>query len=286
MAPALSLADEPYSLAPFKDELFSYRNVLETNHGGDFLVVEYNQKRDLDERDVKRRYKVDPKYVSLETKDVEEDLTLRNGWRRVRYIAVGNTGPGAKAIVIFLHGRGADRKAGANDWIHGGNFNRLKNLMMRNGGLYLSPDFADFGRRGADDIETLLLHYANKSPDAPVFLGCASWGGKICWRLMNDPKVAPRISGLVFLDSAVDNDFLRKFAALPPGDRPAIHISNTRADRLMSYRPPLDFYRRLKASVPDYPIRVVNFSSGTHGISLRMTDWRQVLNWMLAADSG
>ncbi|MCP4382867.1 MAG: alpha/beta hydrolase, partial [Hyphomicrobiales bacterium] len=35
-----------------------------------------------------------------------------------------------------------------------------------------------------------------------------------------------------------------------------------------------------------YPIRVVNFSSGSHGISLRMTDWRQVLNWMLAADGG
>ncbi|WP_421726679.1 alpha/beta fold hydrolase [Bauldia sp.] len=277
---------EPLTLAPFKDELFAYPKILDQSDGGDVLLVEYDQKRDLDQRDITRRLKVDPKYVSLETQAVEQDLVIRNGRRRVRHVAVGNTGPGASAIVIFLHGRGADRKAGANDWIHGGNFNRLKNLMMRSGGLYLSPDFADFGRRGASDIKTLLLHYANQSPGAPVVLGCASWGGRVCWRLMNDPEVTSRITGLVFLDSATDRDFLSKLAALPHDSRPAIHISNTRADRLMGYKSQLDFYRRLKAAASDYPIRVVNFSSGTHGISLRMTDWRQVLNWMFASKTG
>ena len=29
----------------------------------------------------------------------------------------------------------------------GGNFNRIKNLMMRNGGVYLSPGFPDLGTR-------------------------------------------------------------------------------------------------------------------------------------------
>ena len=37
----------------------------------------------------------------------------------------------------------------------------------------------------------------------------------------------------------------------------------------------------MKAAVPDYPIRYVLFSAGTHGLSLRMTDWRATLNWML-----
>ena len=48
----------------------------------------------------------------------------------------------AKAVVIYLHGRNGSRFQGTNDWMFGGNFNRIKNLMMRNGGVYLSPDFS------------------------------------------------------------------------------------------------------------------------------------------------
>src|SRR5690606_3233346 len=98
---------------------------------------------------------------------------------------------------VFLHGRGTDRLAGADDWIHGGNFNRIKNLMVRNGGLYISADFADFGRRGTADVKALLRHYAGRSPGSPVFLSCASWGGRICWRLLDDPDVAPTITGMI-----------------------------------------------------------------------------------------
>ncbi len=36
--------------------------------------------------------------------------------------------------MIFIHGRGGDRKLGANDKRFGGNFNRLKNLAVDNGG--------------------------------------------------------------------------------------------------------------------------------------------------------
>ncbi|MCP4307476.1 MAG: alpha/beta hydrolase, partial [bacterium] len=82
LAVALPATADSYSLEPFKDELFAYRNILESSNGGDVLLVEYNQKRDLDERDITRRLKVDPKYVSLETKAVEEDLVMRNGLRR------------------------------------------------------------------------------------------------------------------------------------------------------------------------------------------------------------
>jgi hypothetical protein len=42
----------------------------------------------------------------------------------------------------------------------------------------------------------------------------------------------------------------------------------------------------MKRDVPDYPIRFVLFDSGTHGISLRMTDWRAALNWMLEVQGG
>jgi hypothetical protein len=43
------------------------------------------------------------------------------------------------------------------------------------------------------------------------------------------------------------------------------------------------FFRSILAAVPDYPARFVAFESGTHGTPIRMTDWRDTLNWMLAS---
>ncbi|HET7717384.1 MAG TPA: alpha/beta fold hydrolase [Bauldia sp.] len=276
----------PYRLEPFKDELFQYQTILQTEYGGDFLLVDYDRNRDLKQRDVIERQKVKPEYVSLETEAAQTDVVLRSGNARIRYTAVGASDGGARAIVIFLHGRGTDRSAGASDWIHGGNFNRIKNLMMRNGGVYISADFSDFGRRGTTEMKALVIDQANRSPGAPIFLACGSWGGKICWRLIADSDTAPLIKGVLFLDSEMDTDFIARAAKLPPGQRPAIHISNTMEDWIVGYKSQLGFFRRMKKEVPDYPIRFVLFDSGTHGISLRMTDWRQVLNWMLEMQEG
>ena len=76
---------------------------------------------------------------------------------------------GAKAIVIYVHGRKGNRFQGANDAMFGGNFNRIKNLMVRNGGLYLSPGFPNLRKRGANEAKALMKEYAAKSPGAPSF---------------------------------------------------------------------------------------------------------------------
>ncbi len=54
--------------------------------------------------------------------------------------------------------------------------------MADNGGLYLSPDFSDFGDQGAAEIAALIEHYASASPDAKVFVACGSMGGYLCWK--------------------------------------------------------------------------------------------------------
>jgi len=273
---------QPFHLAPYKDELFAYQKILQSGYEGAYLRVEYDRPRDLYARDVEPGDRVDPKYISLDTQAVETDLVLEIGTRTIRYVGVGATEGNAKAIVLFIHGRGTDRFSGVNDWIHGGNFNRIKNLMMLNGGLYLSPSFPDFGRKGADTVAALLLHYAALSPGAPVFLACGSWGGKICWRLVDDADVGPRLAGVLFLDARMNSDFVKKAKRLDPDRRLPIHISNSQGDRLIGWRRQRRFFERVKAAVPDYPIRFVLFSAGTHGISLRMTDWRLVINWMVA----
>ena len=42
------------------------------------------------------------------------------------------------------------------------------------------------------------------------------------------------------------------------------------------------FFRAILAKAPGYPTRFVRFESGTHGTPIRMTDWRETLNWMLS----
>ncbi len=259
--------------------------MLQSEYGGDFLFVDYDRPRDLYNRDAIKLEKVKPEYIDLSTQAVESDRSLTVDGRKVVYTAVGKVDGGAKAIVIFIHGRGTNRSSGASDLIHGGNFNRVKNLMMRNDGVYISADFSDFSRRGTAQMKALVLDQASRSPGAPVVLACGSWGGKICWRLLYDSETGPLIKGVMFLDSEMDNDFVARAGKLPPGQRPAISISNSMEDWILGYKSQLAFFKRMKSEVPDYPIRFVLFDEGTHGISLRMTDWRQVLNWIYAADA-
>ena len=92
-------------------------------------------------------------------------------------------------ITIYLHGKGGSRKQGVDDFTFGGNFNRIKNLMADNGGLYLSPDFSDFDDQGAAEVAALIEHYAAASPNAKLFVACGSMGGYICWKLAANDRL-------------------------------------------------------------------------------------------------
>ncbi|MCF3639800.1 alpha/beta hydrolase, partial [Rhizobium sp. TRM95111] len=129
--PAAAMA---LTLAPFKDELFAYPAAVETADGGALTVVDYREARDINDRDQTPERRVRSAYVSLEPKRQQENLTVATPAGAVEVTRVGR-GEGAAFTVIFIHGRGGDRRLGANDWSFGGNFNRLKNLAVRNGGV-------------------------------------------------------------------------------------------------------------------------------------------------------
>ena len=161
-----------YRLDPWKDDLFTYPAILDTQDNGDFLVVQYDKLRDLTNRDEDPERKVKSTYV------VPRGQSTRSYGARgpnQHFIAVGKFWGGARAIVIYIHGQGGNRFQGANDWMFGGNFNRIMNLMDRNGGAYLSPDFTDLGDKGAADIKALVLQQAQTSPHAAIFVACAWW---------------------------------------------------------------------------------------------------------------
>ena len=121
---------------------------------------------------------------------MQKDLALKTDAGTIRHFAVGRT-EGARIITIYLHGQGGNRKQGVDDFTFGGNFNRIKNLMAANGGLYLSPDFSDFGDKGAAEIAALIGHYAEKSPGAKIFVACGSMGGALCWQLAAESPWRP-----------------------------------------------------------------------------------------------
>jgi hypothetical protein len=269
-------------LAPWKDDLFKYPALLSSKDDGAYVVVDYDEKRDLDARDVVPEKETRPEYVDLSVKKVEQDMTLTDGATRVQFIGVGKVQGKAKIVVIYIHGRNGNRFQGANDGMFGGNFNRIKNLMVRNGGVYLSPGLPSLGAPGARQVKALVRQYAENSPGAPIFIACGSLGGQVCWALAKDPEVAPLLGGLLLMGSTHDDGFL-KSAAFKNRQFP-IYLGHGSHDIILNWKGQAAFYAKIKKAAPDYPVRFALFETGSHGTPIRMTDWRLQLNWMLQVD--
>lgn len=268
-------ADE---LAPFKDKLFAYPGILTEADNGAYLVVDYREWRDINARDEIPERRVKSGYVALDVRKTQHDLVLATPAGKVRHFAVGNP-TGARIITVYLHGQGGSRKQGVDDFTFGGNFNRIKNLMAENEGLYLSPDFSDFGTGGAAQVAALIEHYLKLSPGAKLFIACGSMGGGLCWQFAADKVVAPRLSGLLLLGSHWDDSFL---ASVAFRKKVPVFFGQGSSDKVFPVERQEAFYRSIREKSPDYPARFVRFETGTHGTPIRMTDWRQTLNWMLS----
>jgi len=266
-------------LVPWKDELFALPPTLEERDGGDYRIVNYSSQKEINERDAVNEKKVKKEYVSLEPLKFQKDARIKTkaGW--VRHFTVGRT-EGASIIVFYIHGHRGSREQGVDDWTFGGNFNRLKNLAVKSGGLYISPDFQGFTGRGAQQIAGLIEHYKARSPNAKLILSCGSAGGRICYQLAKKDAIAAQMDGIMFLGSFSDNGFLSSDAFK---DRVPIYIGHGSRDYISLVENLEGFYRSIRARDPSYPIKMVRFETGTHGTPIRMTDWRGVINWMLSA---
>ncbi|MEQ8739778.1 MAG: alpha/beta hydrolase [Hoeflea sp.] len=193
-----------------------------------------------------------------------------------REIEIGLTGEYAAArfAVIFVHGRGGDQRLGMNDYTFGGNFNRLKNLMVANGGAYLAPTIESFDDKGARDIKAVI-----EAGRAPVVLACASMGSIICAKLARDPAVVSRLAGMVLLGGAPDSGIVSSAAVKA---RLPIMFTHGSDDSVYDWKSQKAVFDRVRASSPDYPARFVLFNTGSHGTPMRMTDWKQTLEFVLS----
>ena len=138
---------------------------ISESDGGAYRVVDYREMRDVNERDEVPERRVRKEYISLGVRSQQKELKLATEAGKLRFVAVGKQ-TGASMIVLYLHGQGGSRAQGVNDFTFGGNFNRVKNLVAKAGGLYLSPDFSTFGDKGAAEIGALDRRLFRKSRPA------------------------------------------------------------------------------------------------------------------------
>lgn len=274
MPGAASAADGP--LRPFKDELFSSQTVLSTGDGGASEVIDYQEMRDINGRDEVPERRVKRQYMDMAPKKAQvlETVSVEG-----RALEVGRVGPasGQAFTVIFIHGRGGDRRLGMNDYTFGGNFNRLKNLAVANGGTYYVPSVRSFDENGVADVAALIADAAKKSGGKPVVLTCASMGSFICYGISRDKVAVANLKGMAILGGAVDPDFPK--SAFARAKKP-VWFTHGSADKVYSADQQATIFRALLKA--GGPARFTRFETGSHGTPVRMTDWRAVLNWILS----
>lgn len=269
-------AAEGGPLTPFKDDLFSAQTVMESKDGGDYEVIDYQEMRDINGRDEEPERRVKRVYVDLAPRrqQVDETVSLASGPVEVTRVGAGQ---GASFTVIFIHGRDGDRRLGSNDYRFGGNFNRLKNLAVENGGVYYAPTIRHFDTDGVRQVGELIAATRAASGGNPVILSCASMGSFLCWGITRDAQAVANLKGMLVMGGAPDPDFQKsayRKAGLP------LWFTHGSADKVYSAADQAAIYDALHAK--GYPVRFTLFNTGSHGTPVRMTDWRRVLNWLLA----
>jgi hypothetical protein len=260
-------------LKPFKDDLFAYRAPLEIRDQGDYALIPYDPSKDINARDEIPVRKVSSRYVRELPENALHDITFESDGRQLKANAVGKLEGKQPFTVIALYGRGGDRNWGVDDERYGGNFNRLKNLVRDAGGLYVTPDFTDFGEKGLKDIISLIQRFEKTS--RKLVLACSSMGCGIVWSLLSDPETAKLIDGAVFLGTFPYDGY----AEVAGPKRSPIVLAHGSIDAVYPVEEMENFYDRLHSKGQRVKLRV--FRNGKHGAPVRMIDWRDTLNWIL-----
>lgn len=267
------------TLKPFKDDLYSLKNrkVLEARDGGSYKRYVFG------DQDVNGRDKVPGKVAKDERVDLGVLKSQRivnipaDGGIQVETYEVGEP-KNASFAVVFIHGGGGNKDIGANDVSFGGNFNRLKNLVRANGGVYYSPTI------GADeDVHTLIRHIRAQSPNAKVVVVCGSAGAFACWDSAKKPDTSPAIAGLIFLGGTdtlpgIENSTIAE-------SRVPIIFSHGSKDPIVPPKEYEDHYAALKKLDPKYPVQMQIFEGGKHGTPIRMIDYKDSLQWIFAENA-
>lgn len=261
-----------------KDALFGWPKVISIGQDRAFFTVDYDESRDINGRDDEPERRVKARYVTTLPRDTSRMRVLEAAGRKVEIGESGNP-RNAKFAVIFVHGRAGDRRLGMDDYRFGGNFNRLKNLAVGNGGVYVAPSIKTFDAEGEADVAAIIASLHAASPGAPIVLACGSMGAMVCSAVAQDAASVGRLAGMVLLGGAPDGELAK--SALAKARLPVVFTHGS-ADTTYSWETQKQVFDLLRGKAKAYPARFVLFQTGSHGTPIRMTDWKDVLNWIFA----
>jgi hypothetical protein len=265
-----------FEITPFKDKLFNYPEILKSEDSGDFLLVKYDKQVDLYDRDQIPIRKVKQKYIKTGLRRHMSFEEFQYQGRNIEISFIAKKGA-PEFTVLFIHGAQGDRKLGMKDYSFGGNFNRLKNIAVRDRGLYITQTVRDFTKEGVEDTRALVRYLIDEKKVPKIILVCASMGGQICNKMAHNDDDVARLSGIVLLGAIPDKKLAKSHAisvGLP------IVVAHGNDDVVYPWAIHRDVYKTIKAREPKYPIHLVLFDTGRHGTPIRMIDWRRTLNWL------
>ncbi|KAA0970539.1 alpha/beta hydrolase [Aureimonas fodinaquatilis] len=268
-------------IAPYKDALFAYSPHTASTMQGRMLDVPYDEMKDINGRDSVPERRAQGKYVQELSRGLESDATIATAKGDVTLRQVGKSADPA-FLVLFVHGRGGDRRLGMNDWTFGGNFNRLKNLAVRSDGLYLTMDAGALEASDAARAGEVLKALSRQYPSAKHIVACGSMGGQVCWSLAQNPAFAASLDGMVLLGASSSPAKVAGAVKARGGKALPLLIAHGSNDRVYAMAGQVETVEKTLAQSPAYPIRFVGFDTGGHGTPIRMLDWRDTLNWLIA----
>ena len=229
--------------------------------------------RDVNGRDEIPVKKAQNKFVEQTVQTQPQTITLQHAAGTITTAQVGETSK-AKFAVIFIHGAGGSKELGVNDWTFGGNFNRLKNLILLNRGVYFSPSVS-FDAHGLEGTAEIIKQIKRQSPNAKILIACGSAGSFICWNLLTATPHADKISALVILGGAYAPDEQAQKQIIK--HQIALLISHGTNDRVLHWTEMEKTYNSVKAQTP---ANFTLYRTGGHGTPIRMIDWYKTLNWI------
>ncbi len=290
-SPALSLK------ATDKDDLFTNQKPVVCNYPIKNaacknlcveMKIQYDEMRDVNGQDVDPKHALTkPERFNANKIPQREILIPMKPYRNIdkngslsvagqSSFEVGDTKPeSCKWATIFVHGADPRKgNLGVTDNVFGGAFNRMKRLAIENNGLYYSPH-VDVGSEG---LAALVKHVRTKTcPKGKIILNCGSAGVAKCWDVVEDKDKEQDVSGLVLIGSGGGpTDWANSNAV-----KAKIPILFAQGEK--------DYPEEVKESAmklhafdPNYPVRFLLYGKGGHMTPLRMLDWREAMNCMLA----
>lgn len=269
-----------FQLKPFKDELFKYRAILETKLNGNYKVLEYSQKKDIEERDEVAVDKAHKKFIDRKTKDYKTLKELQG--ENFNYYEVTDIKVPAqdkKVIVMYLHWYGGNKEQWIADETFGWNFNRLMNLMIENKWVFISTD-AEYTREQLVKHIVLLEKLKNDYPNAKIIIAGASQGWVFLWDLIASTRINNYIDWVIFLWTVLDdpNKYGSKNYNFLIEKKIPMIISHWSAD-FLDYKEKEPFTQIFTEQW--WKIQTEIFKGWVHWTPIRMIDWKENINWIL-----